>query len=171
MKQLKLFIILFLLFLIQGTILTRLPIGTIWKSVQIVPDFLFVALLMISFFAGSSLAMRYAVFFGLLTDLVYTSVIGVYAFSMTLAVYLVSSAARWLNLNTMTVVLLAGLGVCLLQAEVYLIYLAIGLTAQPPLDFLRWRLPATFLLNAAFALVIYYPFHHFLQSMTKLENK
>ncbi|GGL41249.1 rod shape-determining protein MreD [Sporolactobacillus putidus] len=171
MKQLKLFIILFLLFLTQGTILTRLPFGTIWKPVQIVPDFLFVALLMVSFFAGSKLGMRYAVFFGLLTDLIYTSVIGVYAFSMTLAVYLVSSAARWLNLNTATVMLLTGLGVCLLQAEVYVIYLTIGLTAQQPLDFLRWRLPATFLLNAVFALAIYHPFHRFLRSMAELDEK
>lgn len=170
MKQLKLFIFLFLLYLIQGTILTRLPLETIWKPVQIVPDFLFVALLMVSFFASGRWAMRYAILFGFLIDLVYTSVIGVYAFSMTLAVYLVSAIAKWLNLNVVTVLLLTSLGICLLQTEVYVIYSVIGVTSQQPAAFLRWRIPATLLFNAVFTLLIYHPFHRFLHSMAGMDE-
>lgn len=172
MKRVKLFLILFLLFLLEGTIMPRLLAASSWWSpAQPVPNFLLVALLMISFFAGGSLAVGYAILFGFMTDLIYTSTLGVYAFCMGLAVYLIFSLSRWLTMNAAMTFLLIVAGVCLLQAEVYIIYLAIGQTAQPLQLFLQWRMPATAVLNAVFAMIIYYPFHRFLVNMNADREK
>ncbi|RYL93878.1 rod shape-determining protein MreD [Sporolactobacillus sp. THM7-4] len=169
MRQLKLFLFLFLLFLFQGTVMVHFSLNNMWGKVQMVPDFLLVACLMVSFFADMKTGLQYAILFGFLIDLVYTSVIGVYAFSLGLAVYLVYSLSKFFNMNAATVLMLSLIGVFLLQTEVYVIYSVIGLIRQPLSGFLQWRLPATLALNGAFTLIIYYPFRSFLRKMSEFE--
>ncbi|RYM06848.1 rod shape-determining protein MreD [Sporolactobacillus sp. THM7-7] len=170
MKQLKLFLFLFLIFIFQGTVMMQIPVQRIWNHVQMVPNFLLVAILMIAFFAGPRSGVQYGILFGFLVDLNYTSVIGVYAFSLGLTVYLIASLSRLFNMNVVTTVLLSMAGVCLHQLIVYVIYSMIGVTGQPFTDFLQWRLPATLILNSVFALIIYYPFRRFLRSMSEYEE-
>lgn len=165
MKQFKLFIILFLLFLIEGTIMPHLVPYQTGDHYEIVPAFVMVAVLMIAFFGNVRWGMRYAVLFGLLTDIVNTSVIGVYAFSMGLSLYITYLLSRWVNLNLMMTLALSVFGVLLLQTEVYLIYLMIGVTTQTMASFLIWRLPTTLGFNAVFALILFFPFRHFLTEM------
>ncbi|WP_238537522.1 rod shape-determining protein MreD [Sporolactobacillus vineae] len=161
----KLFFILFLLFLIEGTVLPHvLPLQT-GDHFEIVPAFVMVAVLLIAFFANVRWGMRYAILFGLLNDIVNTSVIGVYAFSMGLSLYLTYLLSKWVNLNLMTALALSAFGVLLCQIEVYLIYLMIGVTTQPVTAFLIWRLPPTLVLNIIFTLIFYFPFWHFLSGM------
>lgn len=167
MKQLKLFLILFLLFLIEGTIMPRLIPYQTGDHFEIVPAFVMVAVLLTAFFTNIRWGMRYAILFGLLNDIVNTSVIGVYAFSMGLAVYITYLLSRWVNLNMMMTLALSIFGVLLCQTEVYLIYMMIGVTAQPADTFLIWHLPPTLVLNAAFTVIIYYPFRRFLSGMVE----
>jgi rod shape-determining protein MreD len=169
MKQFKLFLFLFLLFLIEGTIMPHLIPYQTGDHFELVPAFVMVAVLMIAFFANVHWGMRYAILFGLLMDIVNTSVIGVYAFSMGLSLYITYLLSRWVNLNLIMTLVLSIFGVLLLQTEVYLIYLMIGVTTQPTASFLIWRLPSTLGLNAAFALILFFPFRHFLIGM-RTEN-
>ncbi|TGA99486.1 rod shape-determining protein MreD [Sporolactobacillus shoreae] len=169
MKQFKLFIFLFFTFMAEGTIMMHFIPYENWGHIQIVPDFLFVLLLMVAFFADEGWGMRYAIVFGLLTDLVYTSIIGVYAFSMGLAVYVTYSLSKWVNMNIVMTAVLSAFGVFFLQTEVYLIYLMIRLTDQPMNIFFQWRIPATIGLNIVFTLVVYFPFKRFLSGMKKTE--
>lgn len=169
MKQFKLFILLFLAFLLEGTIMMYIFPYENWGHIQMIPNFLFVLLLMVAFFADQQWGISYAIIFGLLTDLVYTSVIGVYGFSMGLAVYVTYSLSRWVNMNVVMTLILTAFGVFFLQTEVYLIYVMIGLTHQSLNEFLQWRIPATLGLNAVFALIVYLPFRGFLTSIRETD--
>ncbi|MCI1881179.1 MAG: rod shape-determining protein MreD [Sporolactobacillus sp.] len=165
MKQMKLFGLLLLIFLVEGTIIPRLFNLADWGRLQAVPDFLLVTLLMVAFFADATSAVLYGILFGFLTDLVFTPVLGVYAFGMGFTVYLIYVLSKWLNTNAFVTTALSAVGVCLLQFQVYFIYLMIGVTDQQIGEFLQWRLPVTIGLNVCFAIVAYYPFRHFLSGM------
>lgn len=132
---------------------------------EMVPAFVMVAVLLTAFFTNVHWGIRYAILFGLLNDIVNTSVIGVYAFSMGLALYITYLLSKWVNLNLMMALALSAFGVLLCQTEVYLIYLMIGVTAQPMTTFLIWRLPPTLAFNVIFTLILYFPFRHFLSGM------
>ncbi|MDN3955512.1 rod shape-determining protein MreD [Sporolactobacillus laevolacticus] len=166
MKQIKVFIFLFLLFLIQGTVMPLFPFSYAWGKAQIVPEFVLVALLMVAFFGSISWGLKYAVLFGFLIDIVYSSVLGVYAFSLAVAVYCAQIISRWVNMNAAMTMLLVVAGVCIMQCEVYVIYLMIGLTDQQPAFFFQWNLIPTVLLNVLFAAIIYYPFRRYLERIS-----
>ncbi|BBN99323.1 rod shape-determining protein MreD [Sporolactobacillus terrae] len=166
MKQSKIFFLLFFLFIIQGTVIPLISLFHAWDNVQWVPEFVFVAILMIAFFGSLSWGMRYALVFGFMTDIVYSSVLGVYAFSLTLTVYLISMISRWVNLNLVMTLLLVAVGVVVMEFQVYVIYLMIGLTDQNLSVFFQARVPATLALNALFTLLIYYPFRRDLVKMS-----
>ncbi|WKB36837.1 rod shape-determining protein MreD [Terrilactibacillus sp. S3-3] len=166
MKQIKLFLFLFVLFIFEGTVMTVFSPGGIWDRVQLVPNFVMVLFLWFPFFITAvwHCAMLFF-FFGLLGDIVYTSVLGVYAFCMGFTVYFIASLSKLFNMNVLVVLVAAILGVCLLQTEVYFIYHLIGVTNQTFLAFLVRHLPPTLILNAAFTILIYYPFRRFLIGM------
>ncbi|MCO7175582.1 rod shape-determining protein MreD [Sporolactobacillus kofuensis] len=166
MKQIKVFIFLFILFLIQGTVMPLIPMNGLWKNLQFIPDFVLVALLMIAFFGSLSWGLKYAMVFGFLIDLTYSTVLGVYAFCLVLTVYCVYTISRWVNMNTAMTLLLSAVGVCFMQLGVYVIYLMIGLTDQTFVDFIQLRLLPTVVLNALFAAIIYLPFRRYLEKIT-----
>ncbi|MET1247482.1 rod shape-determining protein MreD [Sporolactobacillus sp. STCC-11] len=166
MKQSKVFILLFLLFLVQGTVMPLVPISYAWGKLQIVPEFTFVTLLMIAFFGSLNWGLKYAVLFGFLADIIYSSVLGVYAFTVTLTVYLIHGISKWVNMNVAMTVLLVAVGVCIMQIQAYVIYMMIGVTNQEPGLFFRSRLLPTVLLNGIFTLLIYYPLRRFLESIS-----
>jgi len=84
---------------------------------------------------------------------------------MGFTVYFIASLSKLFNMNVLVVLVAAILGVCLLQTEVYFIYHLIGVTNQTFLAFLVRHLPPTLILNAAFTILIYYPFRRFLIGM------
>ncbi|MCO7127948.1 rod shape-determining protein MreD [Sporolactobacillus shoreicorticis] len=166
MKQSKIFILLFLLFLIQGTVMPLFPFNRVGTNIQIVPEFVFIVLLMLTFFGSPNWGLKYAVLFGFLTDIVYASVLGVYAFCLTLTVYLVYAISKWVNMNIAMTVLLTVAGVCMLEFGVYVVYLMIGVTDQQFDLFLQFRLLPTICLNAVFTMLIYYPFRRFFEKLS-----
>lgn len=162
MKQLKLFLILFLLFILQGTIFTVFSPQWFGVNLAIVPHFVMVAVLFIALFISKGFALRYGIIFGFLIDLVYTNVLGVYAFCITVTVYLLSYLSKLFHLNIFVVFLLTLLGTGLLEIEVYCIYSLIGLANEPILHFLKNRLWMTALLNGVFALIFFFPLRRFM---------
>ncbi|MFD2618168.1 rod shape-determining protein MreD [Terrilactibacillus laevilacticus] len=167
MKHLKLFLVLFLLLIIEGSVMPVFLPDFQWKPIQMVPVFVFIFILFISFFLSRNLSLLYAIVFGFLTDMVYTSILGVYAFCMGLTAYLFSYLARLFHLNLFIILILTLLGISVFQFEVYMIYSLIGVTNQSFTDFLKWRLPATLLLNGVFIILFYYPFQRLLLKIDK----
>lgn len=165
MKQVKLFLILFLLFILQGTILTVFSPQWFGVKLAIVPHFVMVVVLLVGLFVNKGKGLRYGILFGFLIDMTYTSVLGVYAFCMGVTVYFLSYLAKVFHLNIFVVFLLTLLGVGLLEIEVYGVYSLIGLADEPFMAFLKNRLWMTALLNGVFALIFFFPLRRFMLSI------
>lgn len=165
MKQSLLFLILFFLFISEGTIMqVHTPM---WHGayLPIVPHFVFIAILLIGLLRSRTQALIYSLIFGLLTDIMYTDLIGVYLFTMTLSVYLISLLSKYFHMNLFVVFFTCLLGVSLLEFQVYGIYTLVGKSVQSIYEFINWRLPPIYILNGAFVLLLFYPFRKFLLSM------
>lgn len=165
MKPFKLFLILFLLFIFQGTLFTVFSPQWFGVKLAIVPHFVMVAVLFVGLFVNRGMALRYGLILGFLIDIVYTNVLGVYAFCMGVTVYLLSFLPKLFHLNVFVVFIISLLGVSLLEIEVYFIYSLIGLAQEPFLSFLSNRLWQTALLNGVFALIIFVPYRRFLLTL------
>lgn len=165
MKQTLLFLILFFLFLIEGTIMQVYTPEWNGNVLPIVPHFVFIAILLMGLLKSRNQAIIYSVIFGLLVDIIYTDLLGVYLFTMTLSVYLISYLSKIFHMNLLVIFFVMILGVSLLEFQVYGIYLLIGKTVLPIKQFMEWRLPAVYILNGAFTILIFYPFRKFLATM------
>src|SRR5690625_6724150 len=84
MKRLYLPLILFLFMVLEGVALELLPAKLVMSNSIIVPHWVFIFLAFIAVFfdeENTYYSVLYAVIFGLLIDVVYTGVLGVYMFS------------------------------------------------------------------------------------------
>ncbi len=165
MKQVKLFLILFLLFILQGTIFTVFSPQWFGVDLAIVPHFVMVTILFIALYINKSYALRYGIIFGFLIDLIYTNVLGVYAFCIAVTVYFLSYLSKLFHLNIFVVFLLTIFGTGLLELEIYSIYSLIGLANEPIMHFLKNRLWMTALLNGIFAVIFFFPLRRFMLSV------
>lgn len=165
MKQTLLFLILFLLFILEGTVMQDFTPKLHGEYIPVVPHFVLVALLLMGLLQSRRKAMIYGIIFGLLTDIIYTDLIGVYAFTMTLTIYLISYLSKFFHTNLFVIFFIVLLGISLLEFQVYGIYLLLGKASLSIDTFVKWRLPPVYILNGAFIILLFYPFRKFLSEM------
>ncbi|MFC7393192.1 rod shape-determining protein MreD [Scopulibacillus cellulosilyticus] len=165
MNHVKLFLILFVLFLIQGTVMTVFSPEWFGFNMAVIPHFILVAVMLIAFFLNRGTAVKYGVVFGFLIDIIYTNVWGVYAFCIAFTAYLMSYLTKVFHMNLIVVLFISMIGVCFLELEVYGIYSIVGLTNVPFVHFLEFRLPPTAALNGVFTIIAFYPMRRFLGRM------
>lgn len=125
---------------------------------QLIPRFSMVMILFIAMYLNTTYGLLYGLAFGLLTDLLYTDVIGVYLFSMAATAYITSVFSRYLFGNLIVTLLLSIVGVSILEFFVYGLNSLIGISNQMIDEFLYKRLLPTLILNGFFAILIYYPY-------------
>ncbi|HLS61571.1 MAG TPA: rod shape-determining protein MreD [Virgibacillus sp.] len=159
MKHLYLPLILFLMLNLEGVAIELLPNFLVNTSSLIVPHWVFVFLLFIAIFFDDEdtyYSILYAAIFGLLIDVVYTNVLGVYMFSYAIIVYIIHELKRLFHANLLVTIMLGFIGVALADLSIYMIYSVIGLTDMLWGDYLVYRLLPTALANIIF-LIIFYP--------------
>ncbi|WP_243646905.1 rod shape-determining protein MreD [Scopulibacillus darangshiensis] len=161
----KLFLILFLLFIVQGTVMTVFSPEWFGYHIPMIPHFIMVTVLFIAFFVNRGQALKYGIIFGFMIDLVYTTVLGVYAFCIGLTAYILSYLTKAFHMNIYVVLFVCMFGVSLLELEVYSIYSLIGMADQSFSNFVKWRLPPTAILNGVFAVIVFYPLRRFLETV------
>ncbi|MFT8873048.1 MAG: rod shape-determining protein MreD [Sporolactobacillus sp.] len=167
MKTFKIFIALFAALIVQESIMPLvLPVSSA-AGLQFVPDFLLVLLLLAAFPGHLGWSLCYAIIFGLIIDCTSTQLLGVYAFGMTLSVYLTFQLSRFMNMNVASVLLLCLTGVFINQSFIYLINLTVGATSLAPLAFASDHLLPTLLLNGAFTLLFFYPMERLVRPTAK----
>jgi rod shape-determining protein MreD len=125
---------------------------------EIIPRFSMVMILFIAMYLNTTYGLLYGLGFGLLTDLLYTDIIGVYLFSMAATAYIISVFSRYLFGNLIVTLFLSIIGVAILEFLVYGLNSLIGISNQPIDLFLFKRLLPTLILNGLFAILIYYPY-------------
>lgn len=123
----------------------------------IVPHFLLVVLLFLTVYGGKKQGILYAAIFGLLFDIVYTEVIGIYFFLYPLIAYFVSKTMQLIHNHLVVVSLTSMVGIILLELGVYELNFLIKVTEMDFQTFLQVRLYPTLILNLAFTILVSFP--------------
>ena len=158
MKHLYIPLILFLFLILEGVALELLPVSILAGNLIIVPHWVLLLLVLTAVFYERDttyFSIIYALVFGLLIDIVYTGVLGVYMFSYALVIYLVLGLRRIFHGNIYVSLLLGIISVILADLAIHVIYSAAGIIQMVWNDYAINRLLPTVTLNIVFLLILY----------------
>jgi len=158
MKRLYLPLILFLFLVLEGVAIDLFPESMMRSDYMFVPHWLLVFLAYIAVFYdrdSTYISVMYAVLFGLLFDIVYTGVLGLYMFSYGLVIYIVHGLKKMLHANFFVMVLLGLAGIVFADAGIYIILTVVEIAEMPWQMYIVNRLLPTLLLNLLFLILLY----------------
>lgn len=151
----KLSLFLLLLFILEGSVV-QVFVPSAWgMSYETIPRFALVGTILISLFIGRREGLIYGLIFGLLQDVVFGHIIGVYTLSMMVASYL---AGLVLMLFHRSIAVVFTTLLLVLFGHEWLTYTLFRLFVTNPVD-VQWTLTheifPTVLLNMVFAAFVY----------------
>lgn len=158
MKHLYIPLILFFFLIIEGVALELLPVSVLASDLVIVPHWVLLFLVLTSIFFERDttyFSIIYALVFGLLIDVVYTGILGVYMISYAIVIYLVLGLRKLLHGNIHVSLLLGIMSVILADMAIHVIYSAAGVIQMMWNYYWLDRLLPTVLLNMVFLLILY----------------
>jgi rod shape-determining protein MreD len=159
-------VILYVLFLFEGTVMP-LMIPTAWQSrIDVTSHFTFIVILFIAIYVSRHWALAYGLVFGMLHDIVYYGpMLGTYAFGFGLISYLIGLLSLHSKGNMLTSMLLILSGNFLLELIVYGIYHVFKIT-QISIHFsMTYIILPSMLVNLLFAIIIYVPIRKLLENV------
>lgn len=164
--------LLFILFFIAESIFVELLPGDIFDGKYIiVPRFLMIGLVFLIVYGPKKYWLFYAFIFGLLFDVVYTEIIGIYLFIFPIVCYLTSKMMKILQTNIIIVSFVALVGVALLELGSYEMNFLIHQTDMEFSSYISLRLLPTLLLNLIFIVIVAYPLKkHFEKIVETLDS-
>ncbi|MGJ7912293.1 rod shape-determining protein MreD [Neobacillus sp. LXY-1] len=150
--------LLFLVFFIAESLFVQfLPAKFFGFQRIFAPHFLFIGLVFLTIFVGRKQGIIYGAVFGLLYDIVYVEVLGIYFFLFPFICYLVSKVMHVIHANLLTAFLVSLMGMALLEIGVYEMDTLIHITGMDFINFLNLRFYPTLLLNVIFLGILCYP--------------
>lgn len=169
MKRVILPLLLTLCFYCESVFVEFTPPGTFKMDILLVPHFLLVLLIVMGIFYLRNRTLIYAAIFGLLFDIYYTEIIGVYLFLLPITVYLASKMARVIQANVFTTFFISLLCVGMVEFVVYGMNVFVLQRSMDIQEFLNRRLWPTLIVNQIFFLIIYFPFKKVLSQRKRIE--
>ncbi|MCQ6273527.1 rod shape-determining protein MreD [Bacillus sp. V3B] len=160
-------LIISLCFILESVFVELLPEKFFASTRILVPHFLIVAIIFTTIYGNKKSGLMYGFIFGLLFDIVYTEIIGIYLFLIPLVVYVTTWIMKVLQSHIVIVCLVALAGVTLLEFGVYGMNLIIGHTTMALTIFVDSRLFPTLVLNFIFILIVAYPLKKYLDRFTE----
>lgn len=157
MKKLLLPLLFLFLFILESLFVQFIPVDLFGRDKILVPHFLFSSLILLTIFVGKKQGIIYALIFGLLFDIVYIEIIGIYLFLFPFIAYLVSKIMHNMQANLIIVFLVTLIGTGVLEIAVYYMDLLIHVTSIDFMSFIQMRFYPTLILNAVFILITIYP--------------
>ncbi|MFD2628682.1 rod shape-determining protein MreD [Oceanobacillus kapialis] len=158
MKRLYLPLILFLFLVFEGVALDLLPASLLTGDLMIVPHWILILLVLMTVFYDKETtyySFMYALIFGLLIDVVYTGILGVYMFSYAFAIYVIHMLNKMLHGNIHVSILLGTVALGLSDIAIHVIYMVAGINDMAWADYLMARLLPTVISNLVFLIVLY----------------
>ena len=149
-------LILFILF-ISESIFVLLAGEWFYQSYIFSPKFIFIALLFLAFYGPKKYFFGFSIFFGLLTDIVYSEVIGIYLLAFPALCYVVHFIKSVVQNNYFIALFISLVGISLLEFFSFLVNTVIRITSMPIDEFLFVRLIPTLIFNFVFLLVAMVP--------------
>ena len=102
---------------------------------------------------------------GLLYDVAYTEILGVYTFALPVAAYLISKIMKILQSNLLISGLVTLFFIAVIETAVYQLNLLLGFTSVDYRDYSMLRLVPTLLLNLVFLVITAYPLRQTIESL------
>ena len=167
MKRVLLPLLIIFLFIAESIFVELLPAKVFGGNYIIVPRFLIVAILFLTVYGPKKYWLYYAFIFGLLFDVVYTEIIGIYLFLFPVIAYLIAMLMKILQTNLVIVSLATLLGVLLVELGSYEFNFLIHRTDMDFSSFLSIRLLPTLLLNFIFIVIVAYPFKKYFEKIVE----
>ncbi|EKN65853.1 rod shape-determining protein MreD [Neobacillus bataviensis LMG 21833] len=146
------------LFILESLFVQLVPADLFGHNRIIVPHFLFTGLLFLTIYVGKKQGLIYGAIFGLLFDVVYIEIIGIYLFLYPFICYLVSKIMHIMQTNIVIAFLVSIFGIALLEVGVYEMDHLIHVTTLDFMSFIHLRFYPTLILNAIFIVIVGYPF-------------
>lgn len=134
-----------------------------------IPRFVLIVVIFVTVYLTRTQGMLFGFVFGLLHDIVYIEVIGIYLFAYGTLAYLISKTLKVLHGNAFIVLFLTILSIAVLEYYVYGINYLIGTTNMSLYHFTTLRLLPTLALNSIVAILLIYPMKNFLTKI-KIEE-
>ncbi|WP_141433626.1 rod shape-determining protein MreD [Bacillus sp. 03113] len=161
MRRLLLPLLLLFVFILESIFVELLPAELFHSNRILVPHFLMIFLLFLTIYGNEKHGYVYSFIFGLLFDVVYTEVIGIYLCIYPLIAYICTKLMKILQTNLVMVSSVIMLGVVLLEFGVYGIVFLLHRTDLVITNFIQIRLFPTFILNIAFLIIVAVPLKRF----------
>ncbi|WP_203333116.1 rod shape-determining protein MreD [Planococcus beigongshangi] len=124
----------------------------------IVPRFLLMYLIFVTVYYDAKRAMIYGLFFGLLYDVFFIDIIGLYSFLYPLMCLIASYIVKSVQRNLVVATLLTLVLTALFEFMLYLFFSAISLAALPAEAFFISRLLPTMIANSVFLVMLGWAF-------------
>ncbi|MGO4888567.1 rod shape-determining protein MreD [Anaerobacillus sp. MEB173] len=161
----------FLLFIIEGTVVQVFTPERFGSEIFFVPRFVMVVIVFIAIFLGRTTATFYGIVVGLFYDLIYTDLVGVYLFSMGFVGYVTALTYDVFQRSLFLVIFVSLLGVAILDYLVYGLYTIVGIATTPHQLFLYERLLPSIIFNGVFTIIISYSLRKFLVYLQVLKRR
>ncbi|MGI8316001.1 rod shape-determining protein MreD [Halobacillus mangrovi] len=146
------------LLVMQGMAMSLLPSSLVYSDLLMTPHWILIFLLIVTIFYDNDntyYAVWHALFFGLLLDVVYTGVLGVYMATYAVVIYIIHGINKLLHANFVTASILAVIGVALADTILYVVYSFVQITAMAWWDYVVLRLLPTLAANMIFFIILY----------------
>lgn len=149
--------------ILEGTVFQVFSVNAREGSFVVLPRFVLVLLVFISLYLGRRRAFILGLIFGLMFDIQYSDVIGVYAFSMAVIPYLSALAYQYFQLNAILIILTVFISVFVHETLNFYLFELFALTKEP----YHWMTHVpTSLCNTGIAILAYRPLDRFLEQMS-----
>ncbi|MBP3038044.1 rod shape-determining protein MreD [Bacillaceae bacterium Marseille-Q3522] len=167
MRKFLLPLFLALFFMMESVFVELFSAEAFGSTRIIVPHFLMIALIFLAIYGNNNHGILYAFLFGLLFDVIYTEIIGIYLCFFPLLTYGVVKIMKVLQANIVVVSFISLLAVALLELAVYEIIYLIHRTNMDFSYFSEIRLLPTLIVNTAFIIIVAYPIKKFCENYAK----
>ncbi|WP_391116180.1 rod shape-determining protein MreD [Psychrobacillus sp. L3] len=133
----------------------------------LVPRFLIMYLIFVSIYYDRKRAMIYAIFFGLLYDVFFIDIIGLYSFIYPLMCLVASFIAKYVHQHLVVATLITLILVTVVELLLFLFYTFIGIKSITFTDFLQHNLLPTMIGNLVFIVMFGWVFKYILLNRFK----
>jgi rod shape-determining protein MreD len=159
-------VILYVLFLFEGTVM---PLITPWawqSRIDVTSHFTFIIILFIAIYVSRHWALAYGLAFGMLHDIVYYGpMLGTYTFGFGLVSYAISLLSLYSKANLLRSMLFIISGNILLEFIIYGIYHVFQITHISFHFALTYHILPSLIVNLLFAILVYVPIRKLLENV------
>ncbi|SFM06409.1 rod shape-determining protein MreD [Salibacterium qingdaonense] len=160
----------FLLFLMEGTLFQIFVPPSPDREFYLVPRFVLIAVVLTSIYRGAGSGVLIGAGFGLLYDIVYTDIIGIYMFSMGFTAYISAFTYRSVRTSFLWPVLIIISAIFVLEWMTYGLHYIIGGTDLLFEEFFMMRALPSLIMNGITALLLIYPFQRLFTRIRETEE-